>query len=186
MKKTLTMIVLFLATLCASAQEPFELSEVIQAEGRTADQIYETLQRWVASSWKFPEAVKKYEASGKEIMISGRFKYACKGFALMAYHGSVSYTLEIQIREGRFKVTMSGLNNDRVFSKVQPLGVIFARDLTKDEYKNVGMSKMSITYSGYNKATETVRQEAKEEFTKMISHIKLGLENQKVKEEEDW
>ena len=186
MKKTLTMIVMFLATLCASAQEPFEISDVIKAEGRTADQIYETLQRWVASSWKYPQAVKKYEAGGKEIMIDGSLKFELGSFALMAYRGFIDYTLDIRVREGRLKVTMTNVRNNILSSKVRPLGIIYARDLTKDEYKNVGMSKMEITYSGYNKATGKIRELAKEEFTEMISHIKLGLESQKVKEEEDW
>lgn len=177
---------MFLATLCASAQEPFELSEVIKAEGRTADQIYETLQRWVASSWKFPEAVKKYEASGKEIMINGNFRFSCGSFALMAYRGTVDYTLDIQVREGRFKVTMSNVSNNHVDSKVRPLGLVYKEDLDKEQYKQAGTSKMEITHSGYNKVMDTIRKRATEEWEKMISHIKLGLANQKAKEEEDW
>ena len=180
------MLIVFLTALCASAQEPFELSEVIKAEGRTADQIYETLQKWVSSSWKFPKAVKKFESDGKEIMIDGSFRFSCSSFALMAYRGTVDYTLDIQVREGRFKVTMSDVSNNRVDSKVRPLGLVYKEDLNKEEYKQAGTSKLDINHSGYNKVMETIRKRATEEWEKMISHIKLGLENQKAKEEEDW
>jgi hypothetical protein len=186
MKKISTILIVLLATVSALAQEPLEYSEVIQAEGRSAEQIYETLQRWVATSWKFPSAAKRYQADNKEIIIDGIFGFESKSFSTTAYSGDVEYNVDIQVREGRLKATMSNFRHTRVRSKVKPLGTVYKEDLTKEQYKEGGHGDIFTTRSVYNGVMKSIREKAEKEWEKIKLGIKAGLVSSVQKEEADW
>lgn len=179
-------MIVLLATVSALAQEPLEYSEVIQAEGRSAEQIYETLQRWVATSWKFPSLAKRYQADNKEIIVDGIFDFVSKGFSTSAYSGDVTYSLGIQVRDGRLKATMSNFRHTRVRSKVSPLGTVYKEELTKGQYKEGGHGDIFTTRSVYNGVMKSIREQAEKEWEKIKIGIKGGLVSSVQKEEEDW
>ena len=186
MKKIYTILIVLLATVSSLAQEPLEYSEVIQAEGRSAEQIYEPLQRWVATSWKFPSAAKRYEAGNKEIIVDGSFDFVSKGFSTSAYSGDVNYSIDIQVRDGRLKATMSNFRHVRVRSKVNPLGTVYKEDLTKEEYKEGGHGDIFTTRSVYNGVMKSIREQAEKEWNKIKVQINAGLTSSVKKEEADW
>ena len=122
----------------------------------------------------------------KEIIVDGSFDFVSKGFSTSAYSGDVNYSIDIQVRDGRLKATMSNFRHVRVRSKVNPLGTVYKEDLTKEEYKEGGHGDIFTTRSVYNGVMKSIREQAEKEWNKIKVQINAGLTSSVKKEEADW
>lgn len=61
----LLLMMAFVAIAC-SAQKPLELTEVVKAEGLTAQQLYEISKNWFARTYVDSKAVMRDDNPGKE------------------------------------------------------------------------------------------------------------------------
>lgn len=115
MKKIFLFLVLLLSVLGASAQEkPLEFSEVIQAEGKSAQELYVIVKSWVATNFRSANAVIQMDDKESGVLIGkGNFDYrAPGGMSYRFIDGPVWFTLNIQTRDGRYKVTLNDFRHE--------------------------------------------------------------------------
>ena len=115
MKKIFLFLVLLLSVLGASAQEkPLEFSEVIQAEGKSAQELYVIVKAWVATNFRSANAVIQMDDKESGILIGkSYFDYrAPKGMIYRFIDGYISFTLNVQTRQGRYKVTLNDFRHE--------------------------------------------------------------------------
>ena len=107
MKKVLFTLMLLVSTMTCFAQKPLELSEVIKADGLTAQQLYDISKNWFARTYVDSKAVMRDDNPGKELTGKGKTKLEITALAYSGMSGYINYTIDIQFREGRLKFTMN-------------------------------------------------------------------------------
>ena len=93
-----------------NAQTPISYSCVIQKEGATAEQIYNSLMNYIVTEFK---ATNNDFYHNKEQLIITKdvmFDFAPKIY-YRTYDGYVKYKLKLQCRDGRFKVELVNFNH---------------------------------------------------------------------------
>lgn len=108
MKKLLMVlaIALLVITGCASTEDienaVSEMSVVIEAEGKSADELFVLANSWAVDTFNSAEAV--IEFSDKESgIIKGTFSYSISGFN----NYDTETTMTIEVREGRLRITFN-------------------------------------------------------------------------------
>lgn len=109
MKKLLFLsIVSFFMASGLMAQEPISFEKVIQVDSVKKNDIYNGLKEWIGMNYRSAKSV--IEVDDKEaglIIISPRKDYSIGKLQYMCYDGTIKYTIKFQIKEGRFKVTIT-------------------------------------------------------------------------------
>lgn len=115
MKKCLFMLLL-MVSVCAMGQEkPLQCDTVIQASGKSVNEIYTEVKAWVATNFKSANHVIQMDDPDNGILIcKGNFEYNAPGGDLMygVLDGWVNFTLQVQVREGRYRVTMGNFTHE--------------------------------------------------------------------------
>ena len=109
MRKLLFLIIAFF-TIGAFAQgNPIKFDKVIQAEGKNVSVLYPTIRAWVATTFNSAQDVLQMDDAQNGIIIcKGNFSYrAPEGMNYRYADGIINFTLKVQVRDGRYKVTMS-------------------------------------------------------------------------------
>jgi len=84
---------------------PIAVSEVVQAPGKTADQLYSAALSWFPAAFKSGKAVLEVQdkAAGKLI---GKASESWEAPALLArtpLSGAISYTVTVEVKDGRYR-----------------------------------------------------------------------------------
>ena len=110
--KRILIVILFCigGTLFAQAQEKISYSEVIKVDSTKAENIFVTIKEWL--SMEFEKGNNAVELQDKEaglivINASSSYKYSKGGLSYTWANGCVEYKINIQIRDNRFKVTIT-------------------------------------------------------------------------------
>lgn len=80
MKKVLIVFMMALMSLGAQAQEPLVFEQVVTKEGKTAEQIYDLVKRWIASTYKSAKDVIQLDTPNKELTLKAKIEYKEKRF----------------------------------------------------------------------------------------------------------
>ena len=136
MKKCLFFMLMVFSLNVIAQEKPIQCDSVIQAKDKTAEQIYTTVKAWLATSFNSANDVIQMDDSDNGIIIcKGAFEYKAPGGLSYRYiDGWVNYTLKIQIREGRFKISMGNFiheSSNLEYKKTWSFGLITDRDKFK-------------------------------------------------------
>ena len=112
MKKVFLMLIVLISLNCYS-QEIIKYEKVITADSISKDNIFYGLKKWVATDFVSSKAV--IEMADKDaglLVISPNSKYIYPGgYIYSGYNGYISYTVNIQIKDGRFKVIITNFTH---------------------------------------------------------------------------
>lgn len=167
MKKYLLIFSLFISTLASSQNLSF--SNVLQAEGKSSQEIYAAVKLWSATAFAKAKAATQVDDSENcLISFSSNIPYQYGSISMAAYDGWINFTLTIQCRDGRYKVEMSNINHENkpTATKSCRLGAISA-DVE--------------SYKGFNKK---VASDIKIKAADLYDSLCKGLQDALVAE--DW
>lgn len=127
MKKVLLIPFLFLLVSIASAQEPIVFEKVFKADSVEKDVIFSKIKEYFALKYKSTKYFKVEDRETGILISNASFDFYKKGFAYTCYCGKIDFVLNIQIRDGRYKVTLSDFKHSP--NGMCGLGVITTGDL---------------------------------------------------------
>lgn len=148
MRKLFIFTAVLLFTNMAMAQEPMSYSRTISAKGLHAATLHDIVQAWLSDTLKSPSfelTTIGYNQDTGILMASGTRFYQFPNNS--CYDGSLGYTLEIELKEGEYKGTLSNINHKL---RTTTLGAhcIYASGLglikTGGTHTDKGMFKMII------------------------------------------
>lgn len=186
--KKLIFILYLLPVFCYSQ----EYSEVIQAEGKTAAQLYTTAREWFAKTFVSANDVIQMEdpVSGK-IIGKGSSHIAESyviGKGLTAIFTKIdwypNYTLKIEVKDGRYRYELTDIKIKSI-SEYATSEVAYADYLAKtDEYKNGSdpewlLANPSPELKGFkiNKSTARIVAQTNEATYKLINNTSTTIDN---------
>lgn len=178
-------LILFLCPNITKAQgTPLEFSEVINADGKTVAQIYPIVKSWIAISFKSANSVIQMDDKESGVFIcKGNFSYrAPGGFTYRYIDGIVEFMLKVQIRDGRFKVTLSDFAHkslDSMCASTWSFGLITDRE----KYKESGLQD-----NRYKKTWPDLQLKCKETSLNTFQGLKDAISGAKpvLDDENDW
>jgi hypothetical protein len=188
MKKLIFIIYCFFPALCFSQ----EYSEVVQIEGKTAQQLYTTAREWFAKTFVSANDVIQMEdpVSGKIIGKGSNHiteSYVVgKGITVM--HTKIdwypNFTLKIEVKDGRYKYELTDIKI-KSSSEFGTAEVPFADYLAKeDEYKNGSDPEWLLAnplpeFKDFkmNKSTARIFAQTNEATYKLIQNTKTSIDN---------
>lgn len=140
MKTILVFICALSFTVCAIAQEQgkaLEFNEVVQQEGKQGKELYPIIKAWVATTFVNSQKVIQMDDPENGVIIcKGVFDYRAPGGFIYRYiDGFVNFTLKVQVRDGRYKVTLSDFNHkssDSRYGNTWSFGLITNREKFKE------------------------------------------------------
>lgn len=185
MKKLMLIICLNVALSCYCQ----EYSEVVQAEGKTSQQLYTTAREWFAKTFVSANDVIQMEdpASGKiigkgsnhisESYVIGKGLTAI--FTKLDWYPN--YTLKIEVKDGRYKYELTDIKIKSI-SEFGTTDVAYADYLAQiDEYKNGSDPEwlMANPTGGVkmNKSTAKIFAQTNEATYKLIQNTKTSIDN---------
>lgn len=184
MKKVLWLM-LFCISVSLSAQETSEeelsFTKVVQADNKSKSELYPIIKTWVASSFKSARDVIQLDDENNGILVCrGSFDYKCPGgINYMYIAGYVTYTLKIQVKDGRYKVDMSKFSHYSTSTKYTEewcMGLI----TTREKYRDKALYKI------YNKAWADVKVKSENEFNTIAEDLEKTTSGKKETFEENW
>lgn len=91
------------------ANEPYARDSVIQANGLSSQQIYESLKKWFITNAKYDSRyiIEHDDAENKHLVGRMNFNYKTSSINWAAGNGTISVVIEIMARDGRFKIRLS-------------------------------------------------------------------------------
>lgn len=113
-KETMKKICLLLLSLIVisgvKAEEygqPLTVDEVIQAPGKTASEIYTSVKVWFANAMRSAQHVIQYDdAATAHIIGKVSVPFEVGGMTWYMLSGHIDFTIDVQARDGRFRVRM--------------------------------------------------------------------------------
>jgi hypothetical protein len=112
MKRVLLLAVMAIGLLSVKAQEPLSFEKVITVDSVGKDKIYSGLKTFFSMNY---ESQYVYDIDDREtgiIIANLRTDYKKKGFWYVSYTGFIKYTIKIQVKDGRYKVTVCNFYHD--------------------------------------------------------------------------
>lgn len=184
MKRVLFLIMAFVSLNVMAQGRPIQCDSVIQAEGKDVSVLFTRIRAWAAMTYNSAQDVIQMEDSNNGILIcKGAFSYrAPGGFTYRCIDGLVYYSLKIQIRDGRYKVTMSGFSHkstDPEYGSRWCLGEITDRE----RYKPSGLQDKR-----WLKTWPDLQQKCVAYFKEIVSSLSMATSenNAIIDSEDDW
>lgn len=174
--KNFILSVLLLTSIIAYSQDQTQIitklvdgdlvgEKILSFEGKTAAEIYSASEKWVASTFRNTLAVSQSSIENEMIRIQGRssniFSFGMGAFS------DLSYTIQIDIKEGRIRFKAYDLI---VGSSTYPVASYI--------YKKNGDMRTSGQATKFNKITN-------DNLTLLLSSLKAIIDGKVVKDD-DW
>ena len=108
MKKCLFLMLMMISMSVMGQETPLQCDTVIQAQGKSVSEIYTTVKSWVATTFNSAQDVIQMDDPDNGILIcKGNFSYDAPGGVMSGVlDGWVHFTLQVQVRESRYRITM--------------------------------------------------------------------------------
>ena len=189
MRKILFLLAMALMSLETMAQKPLSYSEVINAEGKSAKELYKEVKRWFSLTFVSAQDVIQYDDASNEIIGKAVFEYECKSLTWAASSGIVRYVVSVKMKDGRVKMTIENFiheSNDPTWGKAWSNGIVYEKPLSDDELKTIGMG--GLKKRQYRAIDERVRPLVLNQIATLLVSLKQHLANsdKKKSEEDDW
>lgn len=185
MKKLFFLLMSFFCLHAIAQDNPIKCDSIIHAENKDADALYPLIRAWAAVTFNSAQDVIQMDDPVNGILIcKGAFAYhAPGGITYRCIDGKVDYTLKIQVRDGRYKVTMSDFIHhslDLEWRKTWSFGLITDRE----RFKPKGMQDKR-----WLKTWPDLQSKCKYQFLLMVTSLsKATSEKSAVLDDEndDW
>jgi hypothetical protein len=84
---------------------------IFEVPGFTKDQIFNSTKIWIAENFHSAKAVLEFENKEQGVLIgNGSIKYPCSGLECLAKDDwSIPFTMRVDMKDGKFKLTFSNL-----------------------------------------------------------------------------
>lgn len=114
MRKVTLLFVLLLSIPLLNAQELLSFSTVIQAEGKSKTEIYGSVRAWFALSMKDANKVLVMDDKDSGTLVGNtNVNYSYGKFSYSAYDGWIDFTIQINIKDDRFKVEIKNISHKK-------------------------------------------------------------------------
>lgn len=173
MKKYLALLSILISSLCAA--QNLSYSNVLQVEGKSATDIYNSVKMWSATA--FSSAKNSTQVDNAEkcfISFAANIEYRYGSLSMAAYDGWINFVLTIQCRDGRYKVEMTNITHENkpTATKSCQLGAILA-----DEN----------AYKSFNKKVASdIKVKTAALFEQFCADIQASVDQDVNPEEDDW
>lgn len=139
MKSGVVLVLLFLSIMSyAQESERLTFSKVIPVENADSKSIFVAVKSWFGMNFVSAKSVIEVEDKDAGLIIGNSLvPYSKGGLSYSAYEGDLKFTLKIQIKDNRFKVTVSNYLHEGTRNPNYELGVL----TTSETFTNKGMNK---------------------------------------------
>lgn len=180
MKRWIVIGIFLLGAVAVNAQEKLAFSKVIKADSVSADGIFVSIKEWLSMEFKRGnDAIELEDKEAGLIVAKGNYPYRKKGIMYMWAEGKLVYTINIQIRDGRFKVT---LTNFKLMRGEKQYDDAFGVLTTEEVFTEKGAGKKQ--YNEVWKDTKIIAQGISEDWFNRFASIEF--QNYKKDTSEDW
>jgi hypothetical protein len=132
MKKVLLLAVMAIFFAEVKAQEPLSFSKVIPADSINKNDIYSGLKQWFALNSNSKQTLEVDDRETGLLIANFSAEYSKSGFFYISYEGYINYSITIQVKDGRYKVTIDKFTHDTKNPKsVSKLGLITTGSYTR-------------------------------------------------------
>lgn len=107
MKKFLLFPLLFIVFSLSNAQEPIVFEKVFKVDSVEKDVVFSKLKEHFTLKFKSSKFFKVEDRQTGLLISTVRFEFQKKGFAYTCYNGNIDFIMNIQVRDGRYKVVLS-------------------------------------------------------------------------------
>ena len=188
MKRVTCFVAIIMALVCinANAQESLSYSKVIQQEGKSSSEIYKTVKKWFAKTFRSAQDVIQYDEAGEEINGKAAIVYEEKNITWTAASGLVYYNIDVKVKDGRFKVTFDNFIHRSThprFSKEWSNGLVYGKDLTDEQLKMIGIS--GLAKKQYRAIEKRLKPLCFNEIASLVASLETFLDQNK-QEDDDW
>lgn len=165
MRKYLLSLFALIPALC-SAQN-LQYSNVYQAEGKSANEIYNSVKAWSATA--FTETKTATQVDNPDncfISFSSNIKYSYGSLSMAAYDGWIDFTLTVQCRDGRYKVEMLNITHENKPTATRScrLGAIAADENSYKSFNKKVAADIKIkTAALYDSLCKSIQESMKKE-----------------------
>lgn len=187
MKKIFMIAVLVLTCLQTRAQEPLKHSEVISAEGKSAKQLYKDVKKWFALTFVSAQDVIQYDDGDNEITGKAVIPYECKNMTWAASSGFIRYTVIVQTKDGRLRITFENFihqSTHPTWGEKWSNGVVLKTPPTDDELKAIGHG--GLKKKQYRAIDERVRPLVLDQIATLVASLTTFVNQSSKEEEDDW
>lgn len=123
-RKTISIIFLIMFSGCAGMpvvpEGEKDVVSVVEANGKTKDQIYIATKAWIAETFKSAKAVIEVDSRQDGLIIgNGIIPYPCSGVADCMGTGTfnVSFTLKSEIKDNKYRISFTNIH---ILTPAQP------------------------------------------------------------------
>lgn len=187
MKKVLIVFMMALMSLGAQAQEPLVFEQVVTKEGKTAEQIYDLVKRWIASTYKSAKDVIQLDTPNKELTLKAKIEYKEKSMTWAAASGYIDYTVDFLIKDNRFKVIIgpfSHVSTHYKWGDQWSNGLLYKGEPNDELFETLGIKK--IARKQYREIDKRVKPLTKTEIETIMYSLLNKLDDNAESNDKDW
>jgi len=133
MKKVLFLAVMALILLSNTyAQEPLSFEKVIIVDSIKKNEIYSGIKQWFALNSNSKYTLEVDDRETGLIIANFSSDYFLKGFWYTSYQGYLNYTINVQVKDSKYKITIDKFIHDTKEPRsVSKLGLIKSGEYTR-------------------------------------------------------
>lgn len=181
MKRWIIIGMFLLGVVAVNAQEKLAFSKVIKADSVSTEGIFVSIKEWLSMEFKKGNNAIELEDKKAGLLIanaSSNYKSLTNGIMYAWSSGSIEYIINIQIREGRFKVTLTNFILKCPNKGGEKLGILTSAE--ESTYK--GWEKKH-----YNKVWKDLKIKSKDIADQWFALFEtINFSNYKQDTSEDW
>ena len=187
MKKIAFIFISVLMSMQVCAQEPLVFEQVVTKDGQNAEQIYELIKRWIATSYNSAKDVIQLDNPNKELTLKAKIDYKENSMTWAAASGYIDYTVDFLIKDNRFKVIIgpfAHVSTHYKWGKEWSNGLLYKGELSDELLDSIGIKK--IARRQYKAIDKRVRPLTKTEIEKIMFSLLNKLDNLGKSDDKDW
>lgn len=187
MKKTILLLMMALLCLCVRAQEPLVFNQVIEKEGKTSEQLYSLIKKWVTVSYKSAKDVIQLDEPGKELTMKAKIDFKVRNLTWAAASGYIDYTVDFLIKDNRFKVIIgpfSHVSTQLEWGAAWSNGIVYKEKPDDKTFEKIGVKK--IARRQYRAIDERVRPVIINEIETIVHSLIDYLDNRGKPGNDEW
>ncbi len=172
----ISLLLIVIISLQLSAQLPtnekgqIEFSEVVQVEGISKDDLFNNAVRWFAEAFKdAKEVIQLKDKESGEVFGKGNFDFSNVALAFSCYSGEITFTIQVLVKDGRYKVIMSDFIHKAVSNSQCDFGYISNGEFCTSNQGQQTKWKVNICSDIKNDIQSTVNT--------LLASLKIAMNN---------
>ena len=164
-----------------SFEEVIKVNKTNESDTTSKEQIYSAIIEWIGTNYQSAKTILEIQDKDNGLIIlNALFDFKCTGLSGMHYSGVIKYKMKIQVRDGRFKVTIGNFTHEAK-KREQTFGLLTTLE-TRDKALVWGQP-LKLENKIWKDAKNTSKKYAENMFLR-LSQINFNKASQK--NEDDW